>query len=131
MKKKEPSVRRRLVVVRLSDEEYRLLQHLQQTTTEPTLSAYLRKVALARPVVVKYRNVSVDDFLRDMLPLQQELRAASENFGRAVDQLQVLGRIPEFRSWLLLHAPARQCLLEKVEQIRGRITQLYELWLHE
>lgn len=131
MKKKECAVRRKMVVVRLSQEEYRQLQQFQQQTTETTVSNYLRKVALNKPVLVKYRNATADDFLRDMLELRRELSALAGNYNQAVRKLHLLEKIPEFRSWLSIYEHSRQAFLAKVEQIHMRITRLYELWLQK
>jgi hypothetical protein len=131
MKKKETEVRRRMVVVRLNPEEYQQLQQFQEQTTETTISNYLRKVALQKPVLVKYRNSSADDFLRDMLELKRELSSLGNNYNQAVKKLHVLEKIPEFRSWLMIYEHSRQAFLQKVEQIHVRITRLYELWLQK
>lgn len=131
MKKKEREVRRRMVVVRLNEREWERLQYFQKMTTEATVSNYLRKVALSKPVLVKYRNATADDFLRDMLELKRELSALGNNFNQAVKKLHVLDKIPEFRSWLTVYEHSRQAFLQKVEQIHQRITRLYELWLQK
>lgn len=131
VKKKEAEVRRRMVVVRLSESEFERLQYFQKMTTEATVSNYLRRVALSKPVVVKYRNATADDFLRDMLELKRELSALGNNYNQAVKKLHVLEKIPEFRSWLTVYEHARQAFLQKVEQIHLRITRLYELWLQK
>ena len=131
IKKKETEVRRRMVVVRLNEGEWERLQYFQKMTTEVTVSNYLRKVALSKPVVVKYRNATADDFLRDMLELKRELSALGNNYNLAVKKLHVLQTIPEFRSWLMVYEHSRQVFLQKVEQIHTRITRLYELWLQK
>lgn len=131
VKKKEADVRRRMVVVRLSEHEMERLQYFQQMTTEATLSNYLRRVALSRPVVVKYRNATADDFLRDMAELKVELTALVRHFSEAVTKLHALRTVPELRCWVVVHEHARQALMEKVEQIHVRIKRLYELWLQK
>src|SRR5215203_3583300 len=131
MKKKETEVRRKRVVVLLNPDEYQRLQQYQMKTTEMTIANYLRKVALKKPVLVKYRNTSVDDFLRQMLELKTELRVLGNNYSQAVNKLHMLEKIPEFRSWLVVYEHGRQAFLYKVEQIHVRITRLYELWLQK
>lgn len=128
-RKKEGAVRRRMVVMRLSEAEYERLLYFQQMTTEATVSNYLRRVALNKPVVVRYRNTSADDFLRDMLVLRRELSALGSHYEQAVKELQLLRALPEFRAWLTIYEHARQAFLQKVEQIHTRTTRLYELWL--
>lgn len=66
MKKKENDVRKKMVVVRMNGGEFEQLEKLCKQTTERSVSSYLREVALKKPVIVKYRNQSADDFLRDV-----------------------------------------------------------------
>jgi hypothetical protein len=97
MKKQESEVRNKMVVVRMNATEISQLTRLQGKTTEKDTSSYLRKVALQKPVTVKYRNESADDFLLDMLNLKKELNAIGNNFNRAVHKLHLLDKIPELR----------------------------------
>lgn len=131
MKKRAEGVRRKMVVVRLNEEEYLRLQKLQGRTTERCLSAYLRKVALNKPVTVKIRNASADDFLEGMLTLQAGLQQTCGTYTQAVVRLQVLHRLPEIKGWLLLHDSTRLTLLEQVSRIESLTVQLYEQWLQE
>lgn len=129
MKKKESDVRKKMIVVRLNEAEDKQLQKFVGQTTEKTVSNYLRKLALQKPVTVKYRNVSADDFLRDMVELKKELNAIGNNYNQAVKKLHILEKIPEFRSWILIHEKDRTSFLTKVDQIQTRVQQLYEQWL--
>lgn len=118
-----------MIVVRLNEAEDKQLQKFVGQTTEKTVSNYLRKLALQKPVTVKYRNVSADDFLRDMVELKKELNAIGNNYNQAVKKLHILEKIPEFRSWILIHEKDRTSFLTKVDQIQTRVQQLYEQWL--
>lgn len=120
-----------MVVVRMNEEELNQLIKLQQQTTEKDTSGYLRKVALQKPVTVKYRNQSADDFLKDMLELKKELHAIGNNFNQAVHKLHILDRIPEFRVWLNQYDGLQKALMSKVEEIKLRMNQLYEQWLQK
>jgi hypothetical protein len=131
MKKKESEVRKKMVVVRLNESEDQLLQKFVRQTTEKTVSNYLRKLALGKPVTVKYRNASADDFLRDMLELKKEISAIGNNYNQAVKKLHILEKIPEFRSWILMHEKDRMAFLTKVTQIQTRVQQLYDQWLQK
>ena len=131
MKKLESEVRRKMVVVRMNDREISQLTKFQQRTTEKDTSAYLRKVALQKPVTVKYRNESADDFLMDMLNLKKELSAIGNNFNQAVHKLHILDKIPEFRVWVQQYDGLQKVLISKVEEIKLRMNQLYEQWLQK
>jgi hypothetical protein len=131
MKKSESEVRSKMVVVRMNQTEINQLTKFQQRTTEKDTSSYLRKVALQKPVTVKYRNESADDFLLDMLNLKKELNAIGNNFNQAVHKLHLLDKIPEFRNWVQQYDGLQKVLISKVEEIKVRMNQLYEQWLQK
>ncbi len=129
MKKEEKEVRKHFVKTRMNDAELNQLTTLQQKTTERDISSYLRKVSLQKPVTVKYRNQSADDFLRQMLELKKELNGIGNNFNQAVHKLHLLDKIPEFRVWVNQYDGLQKTLVSKVEEIKLRMNQLYEQWL--
>lgn len=129
MKKEEKDVRKHFVKTRMNDAELNQLTTLQQKTTERDISSYLRKVSLQKPVTVKYRNQSADDFLRQMLELKKELNGIGNNFNQAVHKLHLLDKIPEFRVWVNQYDGLQKTLVSKVEEIKLRMNQLYEQWL--
>lgn len=131
MKKEEKDLRKHFVKTRMSDNELNHLLVLQRKTTEKDVSSYLRKVALQKPVTVKYRNESADDFLVDMLGLKKELNAIGNNFNQAVHKLHILDKIPEFRVWVQQYDGLQKVLISKVEEIKLRMNQLYEQWLQK
>ena len=129
MKKEETEVRKHFVKTRMNDAELNQLTTLQQKTTERDISSYLRKVSLQKPVTVKYRNQSADDFLKQMLELKKELNGIGNNFNQAVHKLHLLDKIPEFRVWVNQYDGLQKTLVGKVEEIKLRMNQLYEQWL--
>jgi len=129
MKKEEKEVRKHFVKTRMNDAELNQLTTLQQKTTERDISSYLRKVSLQKPVTVKYRNQSADDFLKQMLELKKELNGIGNNFNQAVHKLHLLDKIPEFRVWIQQYDGLQKLLVSKVEEIKLRMNQLYEQWL--
>ncbi len=131
MKKFEKEVKRKMVVVRMNEIEFNQLKKLQQKTTERNISSYLREVALQKPITVKYRNESTDNFLLNMLNLKKELTAIGNNFNQAVHKLHLLDKIPEFRVWVQRYDGLQKVLIDKVEVIKLRMNQLYEQWLQK
>lgn len=131
MKKSEKELRKHFVKTRMNDDEVNQLLKLQQKTTEKDTSSYLRKVALQKPVTIKYRNESADDFLLDMLNLKKELNAIGNNFNQAVHKLHLLDKIPEFRIWVNQYDGLQKVLISKVEEIKLRMNQLYDQWLQK
>ena len=100
MKKQENEVRKIFVKIRMNGDELKQVKKKQQQTTERSLSEYIRKVSMQKPVTVKYRNQSADDFLKQMLELKKELNGIGNNFNQVVHKLHILDKIPEFRAWV-------------------------------
>jgi hypothetical protein len=107
------------------------LRNKQQKTTERSLSEYIRNISMQKPVIVKYRNQSADDFLRQMLELKKELNAIGNNFNQAVHKLHLLDKIPEFRAWVEQYDGLQKVLIGKVEAIRLQMNLIYEQWLQK
>lgn len=131
MKKPENEVRKIFVKFRVNEKELLQLKKLQQQSTERNVSNYIRKVALQKPIVVKYRNQSADEILTDLIKMKNELNAIGNNFNQAVHKLHTLDRIPEFRTWVMLYESTKQSVEKKVEEIKERMNQIYQHWLQK
>ena len=131
MKNQENEVRNKMVVVRMNNTEFEKVENLRKKTTERYLSSYVRKLSLEKPVTVKYRNQSADDFLKEMLGLKKELNGIGNNFNQAVHKLHLLDKIPEFRVWVNQYDGLQKSLVSKVEEIKLKVNQLYEQWLQK
>ena len=131
MKKQENEVRKIFIKIRMNEEELKQVKKKQQQTTERSLSEYIRNVSMQKPVTVKYRNQSADDFLKQMLELKKELNGIGNNFNQAVHKLHILDKIPEFRFWIQQYDGLQKSLLSKVEEIKLKVSQLYEQWLQK
>ena len=116
---------------RVKTEEYDNIYKQFQQTTCRKLSEYARKVLLKKPVVFKYRNQSADDFLAEMILLKNELSAIGNNFNQAVKRLHTLDHYSQMRSWLLLYDFTHRSFLNKTDEIKERLNQIYELWLQK
>lgn len=115
----------------MNEQEFKQLEKFRKQTTDKNTGSYLRKVALQKPVTVKYRNESADDFLLDMLSLKKELNAIGNNFNQAVHKLHILDRIPEFRDWVQQYDGLQKVMISKVDEIKLRMNQLYQQWLQK
>ena len=131
MKKQENEVRKIFIKIRMNDDELKQVKKKQQQTTERSLSEYIRNVSMQKPVTLKYRNQSADDFLKQMLELKKELNGIGNNFNQAVHKLHILDKIPEFRSWIQHYDGLQKSLVSKVEEIKLKVSQLYEQWLQK
>ena len=131
MTKQIREVRKIFFKIRLNNSELEQLKKQKQQSTERSLSNYVRKVALQKPVTIRYRSQSADEFLKQMLELKKELNAVGNNFNQAVHKLHLLKTIPEFRNWIRDYKMLHQAVDQKVQNINSKMIQLYEQWLQK
>jgi len=80
--------------IRLSEQEWKKIQHHASNTTCRNISDYCRKVLLDKPVKVFYRNQSFDDFQEELVPLLPVLNKHAENFDHLIRSPQLATSLP-------------------------------------
>lgn len=131
MKQKEKSTLSRRITLRFKPQEFENLNRFYKTTTDKKLSQYARKVLLKKPVTLNHRNQSADEILAELIQIKNELNTLGNNYNQVVKKLHTLENVTEIKTWLLLNEPARQRFIIRVEQIKERMNQLYEIWSQE
>ncbi len=129
MKQNESTATKSWISFRVKPKEYDTIHGHYSKTTCRKLSEYARNVLLQKPVVIKFRNQSADDFLAEMILLKNELTAIGTNYNQSVKRLHTMERIQELKTWLQNDQVFRESFLKKTEQIRERMDQIYKLWL--
>jgi hypothetical protein len=119
------------LTIRLNDEEQKRLKDLYKVTTCKALSEYARDILLQQPVVINYRNQSVDETLSELSQLVTELNAIGRNVNQAVKKLHTLDHLPELQTWILLNESSKQLLFKKIDEIKNYIVQMHEQWLQK
>ena len=127
--KKQP--RSKWLTIRLNENEETKLNRFFRSSTSSSLSEYARDVLLKEPVTILYRNQSADDFLAEMLLLKNELNAIGKNFNQAVHKLHTLDRDSQIKAWAILNESSKDLLMKKVEEIKEKMSQIYEQWLQK
>jgi len=130
MKQQQPK-RGKWLTIRMTAAEYEQVEKLTAQTTCATLSEYARKAVLGKPVIQRYRNQSLDDFLADMLQLKQALNSIGNNFNQEVRRLQSLNKLPDIQQWILHNEHDKTQLFRQIETISNKISEAYTLWSHE
>lgn len=115
--------------IRFSESELQKIRSGYSNSTCRTLTAYMRKLLLNKPVTVKIRNASLDAFMAEMITLRNELNAVGNNYNQLIKRLHILKDFPEIKNWLLLHESARKILLNKVDEIKSKINSIDDKWL--
>nr|WP_121331410.1 MULTISPECIES: plasmid mobilization relaxosome protein MobC [unclassified Flavobacterium] len=115
--------------LRLKPDEFETLQKRFSRSTCPKLSDFARKNLLQKPVVMKYRNESLDDLLSELIQLRAELNAIGNNFNQTVKKLHTLNQILEFKHWIMTYELEKKVLFNTIEQIKKHIKNLSQKWL--
>jgi hypothetical protein len=123
--------RTKWLTIRMSPDEYQQLEMLARETTSSSISEYGRKVLLGKPVIKRYRNESLDDFLADMLELRKDLNHIGNNFNKAVYHLHKLRDLPDIQQWILVNEQDKTELYRQIETITQKINQIHQLWSQE
>lgn len=130
MKQQQPK-RTKWLTIRMTETEYQQVETLTRQTTCSSMSEYARKTVLGKPVILRYRNQSLDDFLADMLQLKQDLNSIGNNINQAVRRLHSLNKLPEIQQWILHNEQDKTQLFRQVETISNKINETYKLWSQE
>jgi hypothetical protein len=126
--KKKKLTRCKWLHIRLNESEYEKIHGFWKASTSRQLSDYARTLLLKKPVIFLYRNQSADDILSELIRLKNELNAVGNNFSQAVHLLYTLDRVPEIKAWILENDIIKQNLIIKTEEIRIKMTEIYEVW---
>ena|ERR1700761_3476695 len=128
MAKTTTPVRTRWITIRMTTEEHEQAAHLAAQTTCGSLSEYARKAVLGKPVVLRHRNESLDNFLTDMTQLKGALDTTLHQFTLSVQRLHTLRNLPDIQQWILHNEQEKTELHRKIDAIQQKLNQAYELW---
>jgi len=126
---KKNANRTKRIICRLTTGEYEKIEKKWKASTCRKLSDYIRRSLFERPIVTTYRNSSQDDLMAELTRLRNELNAVGNNFNQAVKRLHTLRQISEFKSWLIAYEVEKNLVQSKLDEVRGNIKKMLELWL--
>ncbi|HET6256668.1 MAG TPA: plasmid mobilization relaxosome protein MobC [Puia sp.] len=127
----QPQRREKWLTLRITEDEYEAVEKLRQQTTCRTISEYARKALMGKPVIMRYRNQSIDDLRRDMIKLRKDLNAIGANFNQSVRRLHTLRHLPDIQQWILLNEQDKTRLFRQIEIISDTLKQAHKTWLRE
>ncbi|RXK81273.1 plasmid mobilization protein [Filimonas effusa] len=126
MKQIEKSKYTRRVTIRFKPEEFQQVEAACKSSVHRKLSEYARRVLLNKPVTINYRNQSTDQLLTVLNLIKTELSAIGNNFNQSVHKLHTLDTVPQIKTWVVMNEATKKILMQKVEDIRLRLIQIYE-----
>lgn len=127
--KEENKNRTRWLHLRLTSAEYEILQKQFDKSACRKMSDYARKNLLQKPVILKYRNESLDELMSELVLLRKDLNGIGNNFNQAVKKLHTLVQISEFKHWITVYEIEKKVLFNSINQIKKHIGNLTEKWL--
>ncbi len=127
--KEQSKNRTKWLHLRLKNDEFEILHNRFKKSTCRKLSDFARKNLLQKPIVLKYRNESLDELMIELIQLRTELNAIGNNFNQVVKKLHTLNQIPEFKQWIIKNEADKKVLFEAIDQIKGHIENLSHKWL--
>jgi hypothetical protein len=123
------SGRVRIIGLRLTGDEYTLLESRWKKSTVVKLSEYVRRVLFGKMITVYNRNQSLDEFMAEMILLRKELNAIGVNFNQAVHRLHTLDHLPQMQGWLQRFERDKDLFFNKADEIRLKINSISTQWL--
>jgi hypothetical protein len=126
---KEKKSRTRLIGLRLTEREFRKLDDWRFQSTTPEISEFIRRVLFSKPIMVKQRNQSLDDYMTEMMRLRTELNAIGNNFNQAVKRLHQLEDAEGLKEWSGQYQQDQAALLGMMQMIKDKINQFADQWL--
>lgn len=123
------SIRNRWLHIRLTREELELIDKNFKDSAYRKRSDFVRRNLLRRPIVMKYRNESLDNLLQELIQLRTQLNFMGNNFNQSVKKLHTLFEISDFRIWILSFDSDRNRYFSLIEEIKKSIENLAKKWL--
>ena len=121
--------RKRIIGLRLTGDEFGILEKSWKKSTVKKLSEYVRRVLFGKAVTVYTRNQSLDDLMAELILLRKELNAIGVNFNQAVHRLHTLDHLPQMQRWLKRFEADRDKFFLQVEEVKMKINSIAEQWL--
>jgi hypothetical protein len=119
----------RIIGLRLTGDEFEVLESRWKKSTVRKLSEFVRRVLFGKVITVKTRNASLDEFMAELVLLKKELNAIGVNFNQATHRLHTLDYLPQMQGWLAGWDRDKAHLFGQLEAIKKRLYQIEEQWL--
>ncbi len=117
--------------IRLTEDEMEKIDKQFSVSTCQNLSEFTRKKLLEKPITIKYRNQSFDEFVSEMILLRNELSAIGNNFNQSVKRLHTLGHISEIKTWAIFNDIQKDKFFKKTDEIKDLINKFSDRWSQE
>lgn len=125
----ENTIRNRWLHIRLTEEELQQIDKIFKASAYRKRSDFLRRNLLRKPIVMKYRNESLDELIQQLIQLRTQLNFIGNNFNQAVKKLHTLSEISDFRTWIHSFESDKKKYFSIVDEIKKNIENISKKWL--
>ena len=115
--------------IRLTKEEFEQIDNNFKASACRKRSDFLRRNLLRKPIVLRYRNESLDNLLQELIQLRSQLNFMGNNFNQSVKKLHTLLEISDLRIWILAFDSDRNKYFSLMDEIKKHIENLAQKWL--
>ncbi len=123
------SGRNRWLHIRLTKEELDFIDKNFKASACRKRSDFVRRNLLRKPIVMRYRNDSLDKLLHELIQLRTQLNFMGNNFNQSVKKLHTIFEISDFRIWIMAFDSDRNKYFSLIEEIKKHIENLAQKWL--
>lgn len=115
--------------IRLTPAEYADLYGKFTNSTDRFFANYIRDaLLLQKPVVAKYRNQSLDEFLPIAMGIRDELRALTQSLGDKLIRLNIPATDLSLAKAVEYFLAEQLTIQEKIVKIEDLLIKIYDLW---
>lgn len=125
----ENNGRNRWLHIRLTKEELDFIDRNFKASACRKRSDFVRRNLLQKPIVMKYRNESLDKLLQELIQLRTQLNFIGNNFNQSVKKLHTLLEISDVRLWMISFENNKERYFCLVDEIKRHIENLAQKWL--
>lgn len=130
-KENQEELLNRILVLRLTEDDYNKLKKLVNETTSQSVSEVVRKILLKDKITYLYRDVAMNGLLEELASIRKELRA----IGIDINQVTKTFHTTSDPSRKYVHSiqafHKNQLIEEKVDRLLEIVSQLALKWLQE
>lgn len=117
--------------VRLTTAEHDKIINGFKSTTEVKISAYIRKLILAKPMIKGVKNVTLTEIVALLKQYQRDLNGVANNFNQAIKKLHTSKDDNSILGLLLTLKLDEKKVVVAMEELQSIINKTTEKWLQE
>lgn len=114
--------------IRLTDREMVKIRAHSEETIQQSLSDFVRRILLKKPVIGRYRDTGTEELLKELFALRRDLHGLASNYNQVVKKLHVASEI-ERKSHLIQAQNLGEKIGHSLEKLQGFLDQTTARWL--